>query len=124
MNLITRDFVIRQVPMLWRKQYYHRTTGNWDTMYNSRNSGDVYQVILPLAEKLDRAGIDAAIGNSSWTSNKCSECGRDVSTAIELGDGYGEYTPERFCRDCVVKALALLDSRELPETDGEQWINS
>jgi hypothetical protein len=54
------------------------------------------------------ADVAAAIGNDSWTSNRCDECGRDNEVVVTVGEppDYESRTAS-LCPECLAKALQL-----------------
>lgn len=92
---LTVEQVITNVPRRWRSQYGGRLhLPTWKDP--SRTWGDV-------ADKLDSApdkeSIDAIIGNDSWTTLRCDECGKDVDEVAVFDVNGGEYVLH-LCKDC------------------------
>ena len=100
MQLITKQEIANEAKDHWKMQYFK--DGKW---YDT-NKEMVYKQLTLIGDNPDPELIDAAIGNSSWTSLGCSECHTDVDEAVLFVAGYdSEYC--YLCKDCLAKALDL-----------------
>lgn len=58
--------------------------------------------------------VDTLIGNNSWTSNICNECGNRVKDVVRVGEEPDyESKTSYLCKDCLTKAYNLFINREL-----------
>lgn len=99
MYLITRESIVRQVPERWAKQYPESIEGRtaFATIYKKLLAA------VPLTEEV----ADRIIGNTSWTSLICDECGQEVSAVMVVGQEPDyESATASLCLDCLQKALA------------------
>lgn len=89
-----------------RKQYLiDSIADSWDDQYiNSQDSDKKDKgAKLRLLKDKNEDNICEMIGNSSWTTNYCSECGQDNDITIILG-----VDPTiSVCPDCLQKAFEL-----------------
>jgi hypothetical protein len=101
MEAVTTRSLIRQIAARWRSQY-----------------PDMRRDQLAALEALDPGtataeDAEAIIGNRSWTRTVCDECKREVGRTVRLGEEPDyESATANVCRDCLVRALALLDAAE------------
>jgi hypothetical protein len=106
MELITeRDMILNVVK-------------NWEILYCGGEYGQDKLEILNKLRKLDLETTQAEcvnkiIGNGSWTTIGCDECGKIVKTVVRLGqepdyDGHTAW----ICPDCLRKAIKLIESGE------------
>lgn len=101
MKLITQRDLIRDVANRWEKQYPEK--------------GDLPR--LAILRRLRALDVETAsaqqvadiIGNDSWTSQSCSECGEDHADAVvQVGQELNyESRTAWLCLPCVRKAAAL-----------------
>ena len=112
MKLITIRSQIQDVAGRWAIQYYS----------NGERARDkkILQALLALNTATATAeDVAAIIGNPTWVCPQtCSECKNEyVDAVVEVGEepNYGSNTAW-LCRDCLIKALALMDSA----TGGEE----
>lgn len=104
MNKITKLDVIRRVAARFKKQYFHK--GVWPEAHFGlvRDHQVTYQSIVDAGD--DGAAIDVAIGNSSWTSLKCDECGTYVEELVQIGhEPDYESATANVCFSCLHRAL-------------------
>lgn len=84
----------------------------WAFQYPSANRPEgkekIFQQLLELKGRGTDNEIAAIIGNSSWTENKCSECGKDSETLIQLGEKPDyESVTAWICLTCLKTAVRL-----------------
>lgn len=90
MRLFNARTKIRGVPARWHNQY---------------PKGRAEESQLEVGRKLDAlnletasaADVDAIIGNNSWTTERCDECGAQVHEGVVLG----EHTTVSICAICA-----------------------
>ncbi len=113
MRIITKRDVIRGMRSRWRDQYGQRRDDEVVGVGASRRS--VKEIARDLErlnlDTCDAAEIDAIIGNSSWTENRCDECKKDSDVLVHMGDE-PDYDMRwlSLCPDCIAAAVALLAS--------------
>jgi len=94
MEKLTLKEVIKGVPDRWKAQYPNGKEGKYEK--------------LIAAKPLSKKKVDEIIGNDSWTRLTCESCDMDVKEVIIL-DGF-EY-PTYICKECLNKALTLLETK-------------
>ena len=103
-----------KVSVRWRKQYY--CDGKWSHVQTKSNlsSLEIYEAVLT-AEAF--AGpemwnaIDAAIGNTGWTTCACDSCNEPTTEpmiSFDMTGGYGGSNDKRICKKCLKKAVHKL----------------
>lgn len=58
--------------------------------------------------------VDRVIGNDYWTTRTCSECRVRGVPMAEVGDMDNDFDGAYLCRECLARALALLDGEPAP----------
>lgn len=96
---LTIDEVIFSVGERWREQY-ERDFDRPRFTDPKTTPRDVYEKILKATSAEE---IDAAIGNDSWTSLMCSECGEKVDSVAVFDVNCGEYSLH-LCKSCCMEA--------------------
>jgi len=104
MYLITRKQLIKNVPKRWDEQYPPNTAGTDKVVIGKQ----LKKLNLETATIHD---IKNVIGNYSWTSMKCDECGRDdddLDAVIQVSEEPDyESNTASLCKKCVKKAKDL-----------------
>ena len=102
MRVITDRGLIRKVAVRWREQY-----GNYEG--HGPDKAEVGRRLASLdPETATRAEVDGIIGNDTWTSVDCEECGAmDVRAGVEFG-GIDERTVI-VCAACLRTAVKAMD---------------
>lgn len=105
MIIRTKAWLIANVAERWKKQYW-TPLGGWSEFGTGKESA--YQKLIALPEGATEQDVDAAIGNDSWTANRCDECREDIDVVVRLGEP-PDYDSRTFyiCLDCLRKALEL-----------------
>ncbi len=102
MKIVSRTEICQIAPERWAEQY--RNTRH--TIHAERT------VRLSLLSPQDRTPekIDAIIGNPSWTTNCCDECGVNQEILVRLGEepDYGSRYLD-LCLNCLRAAVALAE---------------
>lgn len=104
-RVTTKRQRITTVAEEWRRQYFEEE-GGW-----RGNKEAIYNKLLALDLKTATPqDVKAVIGNDSWTSLWCSECGENVSLYRECGaeDGYDSSTAN-LCETCLRQALKEIE---------------
>jgi ribosomal protein S14 len=106
MNLVTKTQKIKDVAASWHRQYYKKS----QRCIPDADKAAIYEALLALHEGASEDQVAEAIGNRSWTSNRCSECGNDVEALVQVGEepSYESITAW-LCGDCINRAAALLN---------------
>lgn len=100
MKVTTKQYLIANIADSWKKQYYNRIN---DTIYKRL-----------LSEKpTTTKQVEDIIGNSSWTTNRCHECGQDSNAIVEIGQepDYDSSTAQ-ICESCLRKAIRLIEGEK------------
>lgn len=104
MNVIKKGDLIENVYERWVEQYRDCKYGHIVLI------GTILKSEKPTTEE----HIKRIIGNNSWTSNVCHECGNDSEIIIQLGEepDYDSATV-KICQECLKKALSLCCSQDI-----------
>jgi len=117
MELITKRSLIKSTPERWKMQYEREIkSGNSLTVRaGSKSRKETYDLLCKLdLDKCSESDIRDIIGNDSWTSLRCDECGLDSDICVAIGSGAGgEYSPEEICFKCIIKAVRLCEDNWL-----------
>ncbi len=105
MKLITQRGLILDVVNCWRSNYPPGkpwVDADKDIIGKTLAALDLSTVT---AEQ-----VNAIIGNGSWTSIRCNECGECVAAAVQVGEPPDyESATASVCESCLRKAVALFD---------------
>lgn len=100
MRLINPRNAIRTVAARWGAQYPTATEGK---------SFDIAQKLNALnPETATAAEVNKIIGNNSWTTVRCCECGEYVESAVEFGRDGDEARLCQLCAKVAGAAAAIL----------------
>lgn len=105
MKKITKLDVVRRVASRFKRQYFRN--GIWSEAHFGlvRDSQVTYQSIVDAGDDAD--AIDVAIGNGTWTSLKCDECGKDVKELMQIGQELDyESATANVCFDCLRRTFS------------------
>jgi len=100
MLLITRQILANEAAKRWGKQY---PPDRWpDKQY-------VLRQLTELGGNCDADEVDKIIGNGSWTTTECHECGNDEGVdVVQVGQQLDyESSTANVCKSCLRKALNL-----------------
>ena len=103
MKLITERGLIHDVATRWYAQYQSMFVQHPDKK-------ETYEKLLALdTETATSADVSNIIGNYSWTTQYCNECGEKSRFIVEIGEepGYDSSTAQ-ICPYCIQKAWALV----------------
>jgi hypothetical protein len=84
----------------------------WERQYGDRTDPDKTEITRKLRaldwSKTTAAEVEAIIGNSSWTTETCDECGVYAMPMVR----FGKYADREFhlCPLCIGKAAVLSDA--------------
>lgn len=97
MKLITKENLLKNIVKDWKFQY-------------GDSSPEITQKLQSLEDPTEEQ-VTAIIGNNSWMSNICDECGREVPVSVKLGEEVDETelyaNAANICTICLQKALDL-----------------
>ena len=103
MVLITERQLVREVAERWKDQYFINET--WP---DGPDNEDIYKKLLAMPRWATAATVAEIIGNDSWTSIRCDECGKNVKSAMRLGEEPDyESNTVKLCLACLKKAIGL-----------------
>ena len=99
MKLITKEMLIKEVAIKWRRQYpkSHPYGPKKDVIYGR---------LLELPHDATERDVAEIIGNSSWTRNKCDECQKDSDITVMLGN---DSSTAQICLSCLQEAKSLVE---------------
>lgn len=101
----TKKAAIQSAPKRWSNQYR-----NWKDCGDKFDKGPITEKLMALKEPYSGEEIDNIIGNDSWTSVSCDECGKKVNAVSSFDINAGEYV-HSICRGCLLSAVAAIDER-------------
>ncbi|MGE0853282.1 MAG: hypothetical protein AB7O44_27345 [Hyphomicrobiaceae bacterium] len=102
MRIIRQRDMIRGVRARWRKQY----PDDGRQLACGESAGDVFARLSGLdLETCSAADVEEIIGNDTWTTAACSECGRSVPDVVTLGEARDSEI--EVCLPCIGRAAAL-----------------
>lgn len=81
-----------------------------------RNRSRGFKLLMLLDPETATAEAVTEIENSDyWVTSKCDECGRRAKECVEIGEEFEdcEQCSIAVCRDCLEKALDLIDQKRL-----------
>lgn len=113
MRIVTQRDIIRCVAGRWAQQYRHAIADPKDSPWpDGRTKKSVHEELKALdPEKATTADVDRIIGNGSWTTLRCDECGEQTDLALCLGEHGYESAAYDLCAKCVLAAFALWETR-------------
>jgi hypothetical protein len=102
MKLITERDKIREVPQRWQGMYE-------DGKYGKDKLDKMIQLNALDAEIATSKQIADIIGNDTWTTMSCSECGKQSIPVIEIGEEPDyESNTVWLCFECIQKLYKLM----------------
>lgn len=106
MKLILKSEVVASAPKLWAMTY---SKPMWA---GDKGKQDITRKLFSTAPLTEEA-ITRIIGNDSWTSLTCDECGNSVNTLARVGQepDYDSHTAS-LCVECITKAYELIKGSE------------
>lgn len=106
MKLRTKREILDGISERLKRQYFNTTLGMWnDAPWGPKER---YEKLVALPPNATEAQY-LEIVNTSWTNNKCNECGQDVNITIQLGEEPDYESSTAFiCPDCLQKAIKLI----------------
>lgn len=108
---------IESIAERWKKQYYDKDVCNWGhfrhPIHGMTKADQVHSLLLSLDAygSKDMDNVDKTIGNKSWTTNQCSECGqqkREPMMAVDVNGGEYEH---HMCWNCINKMRHELEQK-------------
>ena len=97
--ILTAKEVAASAADRWKMQYGYMFHSE-PMFHRGETYGGIYEKIK---DETDPTKINAAIGNTSWTTVSCSECSKDVDAVAVFDVNGGEYD-YHLCKDCCEKA--------------------
>lgn len=96
----------RGVAERWRRQYYERHGGKWQSTVRG-SSEQICNQLCALGPNPDIDKVAEIIGNKGWAHLSCSGCGDHVAAAVSFGPDY-EDRPILLCAPCVKDAAQAI----------------
>ena len=108
MKIISVSELVKNVAKKWKSVYFFN--GRWNHETPSCPKEGVYKKLSKLGKNRTKENVDGIIGNSSWTTIQCHECGSDVDCLVQLGEmpDY-ESATANICCDCLKKAIKMIE---------------
>lgn len=88
MKIICVDDLVKNIVKRWKDSYC--INGGWAYESSTHPKELIYKKLLRLGRNKTKEKVDEIIGNSSWTSLICDECGSYVNAVIELGEVFAD----------------------------------
>ncbi len=113
MNLITKKEKIAKVASRWYKAYFCSLRhGEWYMNSPLNRKGktkeEIYNTLIEKKPETEQEVIDI-VGNRSWTSNCCDECGKESDILVVIGQEPNyESDTASICKNCLEKALEMV----------------
>ena len=105
MKIITRKQRAKQAVRRWKQTYFRN--GEWLNCTGS--SETIYNNLLMLGNNPEISRVNEIIGNDSWTTLMCNECGKQVSMIIQVGKSENYENNTAFiCKKCLIKAYKTM----------------
>lgn len=102
MRVIRQRDMIRGVRARWRKQYPDDSR----QLAGGLTGGEILARLSKLdLETCSAADVEEIIGNDSWTTHICDECGQTVADAVIIGRHSDSSV--QVCLPCIDRAAAL-----------------
>jgi len=101
MKLITPSSLAREAASRWAEQY---SSGRW-----GQDKIDIGDKLRSLFDSATPEKVNEIIGNKSWTSTMCNECGSVDVPVVEIGEPLDyESATAHACLKCLNDAVAAL----------------
>lgn len=98
MELITKQSVVDTALERWAYQYRN----------GYMNKGSITNALLALPKPINADDVNRIIGNDSWTSLTCDECGKEVDAVVMLGQEPDHDSSTAYiCKKCLISARKL-----------------
>lgn len=114
MRIVTQRDLIRGVAAKWRGQYQYaienpEKDARWHT---GETKASIWAALKALdLETATADDVRRIIGNDSWTSLRCDECGTETEQVLMFGTSGYESSTHSLCAKCVHAAFALWETR-------------
>lgn len=105
MRLVKRIDLAKTAAERWKAQYCPKGRWREGVLVYGRTKEEIYNGLVTLGPNPDPNDVNATIGNSSWTSCRCDECGGNFEEVLLIGDepDYDSRTVT-VCVNCVMHA--------------------
>ena len=112
MKLRKKSELIESVVERYQRKFFFAFEREGGSYYKDR-----YEL---LKTTITEKEINDILGNSHWTENKCSECGKDVEVVVQVGQepDYDSLTAY-LCFSCIEKAGTLIKNNNLQNNQKE-----
>lgn len=122
-SVTTRRERAKGVAERWRKQY-QGDDGSWVGHYPSLSQkprSQTHAELVALGPNPDPDDVNRIIGNNSWTSCRCHQCGKDCDSIVEVGEepDHESHTAD-LCAKCAAWGALLAvfpDTMEIRATE-------
>lgn len=106
MKLITTQQLVDQCAESWKSQYFKNSV--WDSVwdYSMKKSASAKLIYDELLKCTTKQQIVELMGQDSWVSLRCPNCGAIVDEIVYFDDGHDEDS-YYLCFECVENALKL-----------------
>lgn len=99
-TVIHKSDIVKNIPLRWELQYRGGA---------SDEQREITQKLKALVWPFTAEQVNEIIGNNSWTTLECDECGFDFETLVRVGvEPDYEARWQDLCKSCLHKALEAL----------------
>lgn len=105
MRIVSRVSKAVKAADSWYNTYYDRRNG-WRYGDNKRV---IFEELVALGQEPDPDDVDRIIGNNSWTSTRCDECGESPEFVVMVGEEPDYESNTVFiCSPCILNLRAMI----------------
>lgn len=105
MRIVSRASKAVKAADSWYNTYYDKRTG-W--LYGDEKRVK-FEELAALGQEPDPDDVDRIIGNSSWTSTNCDECGSKPEFVVMVGEEPNYESNTAFiCAQCILKLRSMI----------------
>lgn len=106
-DIITKSGIVSDVPKAWAKSYEN---------YRGPNALDMKRItseLRDLPSGFSADDVEKIIGNKSWTTLHCDQCGNDVDAVARFGAENPVTLTYDICEVCIRQAgIAVRSAKE------------
>lgn len=104
MRIISRSSKAASSAVAWFNAYFDK--GRWIYGEDKRLK---WEALKALGDKPNPDDVDRVIGNPTWTSTRCDECGTLPEVVVMVGDEPDyESNTVHLCTECIIKLRAMV----------------
>lgn len=105
MRIVSRVSKAAKAADSWYNTYYDKRFG-WSY---GEDKAVTYDQLVALGREPDPDDVDRIIGNNSWTSTRCDECGTSPQVVVMVGEEPAYESNTVFiCSPCILKLREMI----------------